>query len=384
MKRALILLAILLPLAAAIWYFSRLQPIAVTLIQVERGPVEVIAANSRAGSIRACQRSRLAVPLGGRVEQLLVDEGDRVKTGQLLLQLHDDEQQALVAQAKADLEAAQLQQQHTCLTAELTQRDLKRSQALSERKLVSAEQLDRLSTEARTTALDCDRALVAIEQSRAQLALYTAQLEKRQLRAPFAGIIAEINGEPGEYTTPSPPGVATPPAVDLIDDSCLYVRAPIDEVEAAHLEPGQSARITLDAFREQSFNGTLTRIAPFVSELEKQARTVDVDVYFTPVPATTRLLVGYSADVEVIIEHHADQLRIPTETLLEGSYVLRFNPDSSTLEKVAVTTGATNWTWTAITSGLEAGDPILSRLDIEGAVEGAQVDGKVESKVSAE
>ncbi|WP_432696545.1 efflux RND transporter periplasmic adaptor subunit [Marinobacterium sp. YM272] len=374
MKRALILLLILLPIAAALWYFSRPTPIPVELSVVSTGSVEVIAANSRAGSIRACQRSRLSVPTGGRVDHLLVDEGDRVKTGDLLLRLLDDEQQALLRGADADLKAARLAEERSCQLARFSQRELVRSRALAERKLVSDEQLDRLATDASVAAIACDQAKVAIEQASARYSLYSAQLEKMHLRAPFAGIIAEINGEPGEYTTPSPPGVATPPAVDLIDDSCLYVRAPIDEVEAAQLAPGQTARITLDAFRGREFSGTLKRIAPFVSELEKQARTVDVDVYFNPLPEDTLLLVGYSADVEVIVEQHPQQLRVPTEALLEGNSVLRFDADSSTLQKVNVEIGPANWTWTAISAGLEEGDRILTRLDTEGAVEGARVE----------
>ncbi|MBS98932.1 MAG: efflux transporter periplasmic adaptor subunit [Oceanospirillaceae bacterium] len=374
MKRALILLALVLPGAAALWYFSRPQPIPVTVATISAGPVEQLAANSRAGSIRACRRSRLAVPVGGRVDQLLVSEGDQVKAGELLLTLHDDEQTALLMAAEADLKAARLDKERSCELASFSQREWRRSLTLAERELVSSEQLDRLKTEATTALTTCRVAEVAIEQAQAQQALQSARLEKMHLRAPFAGIVAEINGEPGEYSTPSPPGVATPPAVDLIDDSCLYVRAPIDEVEAARLAPGLNARITLDAFRGQVFPGTLKRIAPFVSELEKQARTVDVDIYFTPVPDQIRLLVGYSADVEVVVEQHENQLRVPTEALLEGRYVLRYNPESSTLEKVAVQTGAANWPWTAITDGLTAGDRILTRLDIEGAVDGARVE----------
>lgn len=62
-----------------------------------------------------------------------------------------------------------------------------------------------------------------------------AGLERITLTAPFAGIVARVTGEIGEigeYTTPSPPGIPTPPAVDLIDDSCLYVSAPMTATPA--------------------------------------------------------------------------------------------------------------------------------------------------------
>ena len=57
--------------------------------------------------------------------------------------------------------------------------------------------------------------------------------------------IAKITGELGEYSTPSPPGVPTPPAIDLIDDSCLYVKAPMDEIDAPKIHSGQAVRISL-------------------------------------------------------------------------------------------------------------------------------------------
>src|SRR5262249_39295789 len=149
----------------------------------------------------------------------------------------------------------------------------------------------------------------------AQLTMQQSLLERFQLRAPFSGVVAEINGEIGEYVTPSPPGVPTPRAVDLIDTSCLYVTAPIDEVDAAALKLGMPVKITLDAFRGREFAGKLTRIAPYVLDLEKQARTVDVDVRFDTVPADIDLLIGYSADVTIVLNSLPRVLRIPSEAL---------------------------------------------------------------------
>ena len=93
----------------------------------------------------------------------------------------------------------------------------------------------------------CQAARDEAKVAQANLDINNVLLEETFLRAPFAGIVAEINGEIGEYVTPSPPGVATPPAVDLIDYSCLYVTAPIDEVDAGELHPGLPARVSLDA-----------------------------------------------------------------------------------------------------------------------------------------
>jgi len=373
MKKLFASLLLLAIAVAGIYLLNRPKPVSVRLYEVQPGAVEAIAANSRSGTIKACRRSRLSMPRGGRVERLLVSEGDHVTQGQPLLELWNADLRARTEEAAAALKARSIQTEALCSSAELAQREARRTQALARQQLAAAELLDQRRTEARRATLACEESRALVEQLQASLKLNQVLLDDTLLRAPFAGVIAEVNGEIGEYVTPSPPGVPTPPAIDLIDDSCLYVRAPIDEVEAARLSVGQPVRITLDAFRGTAFPGQLIRIAPFVSELEKQARTVDVDVRFTPPPADAHLLVGYSADIEVIIEQRDEVLRIPTETLLQGNRVLRYDDTSGTLESVEVETGLANWTWTEIRQGLKAGDRILQALDTPGAEAGARV-----------
>ena len=105
--------------------------------------------------------------------------------------------------------------------------------------------------------------------SEAQRDIATARLERTLLRAPFDGVIAEINGELGEFVTPSPVGVPTPPTVDLIDSTCLYISAPIDEVDAPAVKTGQQALISMDAFPGRRFPGFVRRVAPYVLDVEK-------------------------------------------------------------------------------------------------------------------
>ena len=104
---------------------------------------------------------------------------------------------------------------------------LQRLQHLAERKLASVDLLDQSATRASLSRLQCEGSAALIREAEASLDLQLSLLDQATLRAPFAGVVAEINGEPGEVVTPSPPGIPTPPAVDLIDDQCLYVEAPI-------------------------------------------------------------------------------------------------------------------------------------------------------------
>src|SRR5690606_2011429 len=106
---------------------------------------------------------------------------------------------------------------------------------------------------------------------------------------------------------------------------------------------------------------------------ERQARTVDIDVRLDQVPDNVRLLVGYSADIEVITDVRHDTLRVPTEALLEGNQVLTLDSTGKYLQKQALTLGLSNWTWTEVLAVLSAGQSIRTTLENPAAIEGARV-----------
>ncbi|HYS55707.1 MAG TPA: efflux RND transporter periplasmic adaptor subunit, partial [Thermoanaerobaculia bacterium] len=210
------------------------------------------------------------------------------------------------------------------------------------------------------------------QQSHARVEAARATLTRTVLRAPFNGVIAKLTGELGEFSTPSPPGIPTPPVIDLIDDSCLYVTAPIDEVDVANVRVGQPAYITIQALPDRRFSGRVRRVAPYVLDVEKQARTVDVEVEFADRADSKALLVGYSADAEIILDARNDALRIPTQALLEGNRVLVYGENPGILEERQVTTGLSNWKYSEVRSGLRKGDRVVLSIERKGVVAGAR------------
>lgn len=365
-------LAGLVLLSIAAWYFTRPAPLHVQLAKVERGVVEATVSNTRAGTVKACRRAKLAPPAGGQIAQLLVKKGQRVKENQILLELWNNDLEAQQRLAQEQLGTAQTQAHQACVQAELAEKEAERARQLKERGFISAEGLDQKVSAAKVSRAGCEVARSQIEQSRSRIAVANAGLQRMVLRAPFDGVVADISGELGEYATPSPPGIPTPPAIDLIDDQCMFVSAPIDEVDAADIKAGQVSRITLDAIKGKSFAGKVKRVAPYVVELEKQARTVEVEVAFDEPPTAENLLVGYSADVEIVHATHENVLRIPTQTLLEGKRVLFYRADG-VLEERTVATGLANWDHTEIISGLNEGDQIVMSLDQAGVKAGVRV-----------
>ena len=372
---------LVVPLVAVfIWYSGRPKPISVVVEAAETGIVEQTVANTRAGTVKACRRAKLSPGIGGQISVLDIKEGDRVKTGALLLELWNKDLRAEIALNESEATAAMANARAACLQAEVSQREANRLSRLLSKKAVSEDRVDKAVTEAKARQADCESANAMAMVSASRAAVARSQLERTQLIAPFDGIVAEINGELNEYVTPSPPGIATPPAVDLIDTSCFYVAAPIDEVDAPAIEVGKPARVSLDAFKERRFEGKVRRIAAYVLDLEKQARTVEVEVEFSNRDDLKQLLAGYSADVEIILDEHRDTVRIPTESVIEGDRVFVLLPEEGVLEERRIETGMSNWDWTEVTSGLQPGDRVVTSVDREGIEDGALAQQEKEEK----
>ncbi len=370
LRNILIAVAVLAVLAGLTFALTRPKPIAVTVAAVETGKVETTVANTRAGSVTACRRAKLAPPLGGRIDKLLVREGDRVKTGQVLVELWNDDLAARERISVEQLQSARARVNEACLVAETARRNAERTRALRAKGFVSEERVDQAESEAKARQAACASTRAQVQEAQARIGASRADTSRTVVKAPFDGIVAEVNGEVGEYLTPSPPGIPTLPAIDLIDDACLYVTAPIDEVDAAQLKIGMTGRISLDAYRGKHFTGKLRRIAPYVLALEKQARTVEVEVEFDSPADIRHLLVGYSADIEVVVDVRDNVLRIPTSALMPGSRVLLLT-EGGVLEERKIEAGLSNWEFTEVKSGLASGDRVVTSLERAGVKAGA-------------
>jgi len=380
-RRLLAAVLVIAAVAAVFWWIGRPKPIAVTVKEIDRGTVESSIANTRAGTVDACQRTKLSTIIGGRIEALPVKEGDRVTKGQLLMKLWNDDQQAQSTLAMTQVITARQRVNEACAQATNAEREAARQSSLREKGFVSTSREDSARTEAQAKRAGCEAAKADVVQFQARVAATRVDQGRTSLYAPFDGTIAKIVGEVGEYSTPSPPGVQTPPAIDLIDDSCLYVTAPMDEVDAPKIQAGQTVRISLDALPKQSFPGKVKRVAPYVSAVEKQARTVDIEATFDNSAETGKLLVGYSADVEVILDVRKDVVRIPTSALLEGGRILVAGADGK-LEERTIKTGLANWESTEVVEGLKAGERVVTSLERAGVKAGVTyvVDEKSPSK----
>jgi HlyD family secretion protein len=364
--RWIVLFLVIAAAAVILWFLTRPKPVEIVVKPVDRGTVERTVANTRAGTVKACRRAKLSPSVGGQIAKLLIHEGDTVKEGDLLLEIWNQDLVAEVQLAQSQAESEKARARAACLKAEVSQREANRLVKLYDKKVASEEKTDKAVTDAKALRADCKAAEASVLMSEARIGVVKANLDRTRLIAPFNGVIAEINGELSEFVTPSPIGIPTPPVVDLIDNTCFYITAPIDEVDVPKIEPGMTARVSLDAFGDRRFSGKVRRIAPYVLDREKQARTVDVEVEFTMPEDIREMLAGYSADVEIILDVRQNTLRIPTTAVLDGDRVFVYLPGNKVIKARTFKSGISNWYYTEVISGLKPDELVVINVDSAG------------------
>jgi len=374
MKKWLLRTAVLVALAAGVLGLRTTvlapKPVPVRTARVLTGVVESTITNSQAGTVKARRRAGLSTGTAGIVAALEVERGSHVAAGQVLLRLDDTKQKSELAYAERKLEVERARGTKACVAADRAKRELERNEPLARESVVSADRLDELRTTYDLAVADCTVAMSEVRLAEAAVEVARAELEKTVLKAPFDAIVADVSIELGEWATPSVPLVAAPDLIDAIDPASLYVSAPMDEVDALLLHLDQPVRVTIDSHPGRSFPGRVVRLAPYVLDVERQNRTLEVEVELDDEAFSSTLLPGTSADVEVVLEVHEDVLRVPTFALMEGGRV--FLVDAGELVEREIETGIRNWDWTEVVSGLSRGDEVVTSLERSGVEAGAR------------
>ncbi len=347
-------------------------PVPVIVACASAGRVEETVTNTRAGTVTARRRAKLSPEIGGRVIAIPFREGALVSKGDVVLRLDDELQRAELELSQQELEAARSQQEQACLFADRASRNLARIQRLSQEEIASQDLLDEAETESRRASAACDAAASSVSRSSAAVSLAQTRVSKMVLHAPFDAIVAEVDAEIGEWVTPSPPALPVPAAIDILDPSSIFISAPMDEVDSAHIKVDQKVRVSVDSFPEKHFWGRVTRVAPYVVDVEAQNRTVEVEVGLDDSEVIAKLLPGTSADVELLLAVKESVLRIPTPALLEGNRVLVVD-ESDYLVSTEVEIGLSNWDFTEIRRGLQPGERVVVSLDRADVEAGARV-----------
>ena len=358
----IILLVLLVSFAIYRWWQGPLLP----SYEVVSSPlIQTVVASGR---VEKVSRTQIGSEITGVVLERLVQEGDRVSRGDVLLVLKSDEISAQVRQAEAELKElattrrpqAEFDLANAKVQLEQAQREALRRRN-TELGILSAEEREK-SIEAEKLArnnLESARLKVAslapdkVEETklREQLAALQAQLAKTKIRAEVSGIILTRNVEPGDLVQPSQT------LFTIALDGATEIRVPFDERNLPLLALQQKAAVITDAYPDQPFPAHINFIAP---SIDAQRGTVDVRLTVDPVPDFLRQDMTVSVNVET--NKREQTLVIPNDALssISGNKAMVILVRDRKIQRHPITLGLRGLVMSEVVAGLKEGDYVLT------------------------
>jgi HlyD family secretion protein len=269
---ALIVIVVLAGSAGAYFYFKKDEAVSVNVEAVKKRDLEAVVTAS--GTIQAKRFVNMSAVQMGRVTRLGVQEGDRVKAGQFLLEIDPNalrgtvqRGEASVAGARAGLEQARVNVETARANLSLARDQLKRQRDLWAQQLTTKENLDKAESEmkVRETELAARQSDISsreqmIKQEAASLDTSRYNLRQVTLLAPFDGIVTRRNIEEGENVVVGTMNNAGTQLLTVADMSIIEAEVEVDETDIPSVQIGQLAKVTIDALADRTFPGKVTEI----------------------------------------------------------------------------------------------------------------------------
>jgi len=340
------------------------------------------------GKIQPVTQVEIKSKASGIIQKLPVNVGDTVHKGQVICELDQNDllpalrqQQAALHVAEANLRSAQADYERFKVDAKGTdlpflQRDMERARTMFTSGLIAQNTRDdsekayriaankQESAEANlgsaTAAIARDQA--ALEQQQAVVSAAEENLRNATIISPIDGVVLSRDSEVGTAVSSIlQVGSSATPIMTLGDLNEVYVKGKVDESDVGHLYLGQPARIKVESFKDQNFDGHVTKISPMGTEKDN-VTTFEVRV---SISNEKRILKAQmTANAEIVLEEHKGVLAIP-----EGAVL--YNKDKSTAvevpdavdlsgkKKLPVTLGISNGAKTEVLKGLNEGQQVV-------------------------
>ncbi len=293
-----------------------------SLVAVERGDIQRTISTTGFLSARASDEVRFIRQ--GRIEAILVEEGDYVEEGETLAKLENDKEGLSVLQAENALKEAESELESAKVGSAKSVVE-KRERQLQEKKL--------------------------------ELQLKRKDMEDTFLKAPFSGMVSKVYVEKGEMLS-GQAGSASGAILRLIDTSRLFAEVSVDEVDIAQVREGQRSEVMIDAYPDEIIPGKVVHIA---TETTISQGLVGVDVKIELAKLDPRLKPGFTATADIVVGETKGALILPVEAVNEtpmGSFVVVSQEGGPTQRRVDI--GVSDGTNVEIKSGLEEGEMVLS------------------------
>lgn len=376
-KKGLIVAAVVAVLALVVWGSLRGRGgdkgVEVDVEAVERRAISRLVKAS--GVVDPRVKVNLSAHVVGKIEQLLVEEGQTVEAGDPVLVLErqaflsaSQDWQARLRQARLDVEQARVD----LADAELR---LSRSERLADQGVVSRENLEAARLAATGAGIRLQRSEEAVRQAAANLDKARDDFAKTTVFSPLGGRVITLNAEVGETVYPATMNNPASVVATIADLSEVLAVIDVDETEVVYVELGQAAELLVDALPDRSYRGRVVEIGSsgFSRPAQPDVTFFSVKVLFVePDPA---LRPGMSVRAEVVTASHADALVVPIQAVVErpplGPDGTGPDDDADEVQVVfvlaegkarqrPVETGLSDETHVEIVAGLDAGQPVIA------------------------
>ena len=328
------------------------QPMRVNAASVTRS--DIAEQLQIVGNLTGAASVEVAPKINGRLRQVDLRLGDPVTRGQEVARVEDDELRQQVSQAEASYEVARatVRQREADLVLAQTTRD--RSQSLFSRALVSRQELDDAEARYQAANAQLDLARAQFDEAGARLEELRINLDNTVMVSPVDGFIGRRYLDPGAYVT------SNTAVVSVVDISLVRLVANLVERDLRLVEQGVRARIEVDAFPSESFEGRVARIAPV---LDPATRTAEIEI---EVPNSDfRLKPGMYARVSLVVGDKSQALVVPREAVVirtsaRGVFRVDAAGGAPTAQFVSLVTGLEDERHVEVVEGLSEGDRVVT------------------------
>ncbi len=331
----------------------------VTVAAVASGPLADTTLAS--GNLVFETQIQLRPEVSGRVAEVLVEEGDDVAQGQLLLFLDRETFAANLASAEAGVESAQLTIRRLREADADLRRQLARQQDLLARQLVSRDAVDQLRSRQRMSALQVGEAQQALAQQQASRDQAADQLRRSEFRAPIAGRIISIDVKPGETVIAGTTNIVGSDLMTLADTGALLAELRVDEADIDRIRQDQAVDVFAAARPDTAIPGRVVHIGASARKIgTTEGLAFRVRVLLEG--AAHALSPGMSCRAEIVTARGGDALTVPVAALrrdADGAFVWRL-ADDGTVRRAPVTPGLSNDVDQAVETGVETGQRVVT------------------------
>ncbi len=321
-----------------------------------------------------------------KVREILVEEGDTVVEGQLLLRLDPETYRNAIEREQASRRQGVISIERQRLALELAETRLQRGAQLIEGKLIGRSEFDDLRNARDLARVELKSSEAALRRADAILGEARDQFSKTDIRSPISGVIVALPIKVGETAIASTNAFAGAQLMKIADTSAIQAELKVDEADIAKIAIGQDVKVYAAAYPDAPLVGKVQQIA-LAPTLENQGRSYEVTALLKA-PKDVALRSGMSARADIFLGDGSSTLAVPVEAVGtdvdEDKKATRFvwlDRDSQA-RKVLVEVGLSDDKWEAIASGLKAGDRVITGPGkiMRGLVEGERVSEMEEKK----